>query len=274
MRDANPATARPDMTAIKDISPKAVLIGAATDVVATNIAMAPIIVMFLLRYAPTHMAPAQQTTAFTGALATEPTLYLAALVLGSAASVLGGWVAARSARRAETLHGALSAIMCVGCGIYGAIRYPAAASLSEHLALIVLAPCLGAVGGAFRKRQDARPSLASNPAAPVVSDNGWTKRRPFAQAVFVANRVCIGVCGLAVVVFGLSGVYGYSQHQSAIISGSMAVCIIALIAALMFVVAARRLRDGRGSHWVFHGGALAVASIPTLLVLLARSLQH
>ena len=71
--------------------------------------------------------------------------------------VLGGYLAARVAKRGEVLNGALSAYFCVGLGIYGMAVGQAAVPVWQHLVSFVASPALGALGGYLRLRQTSRP---------------------------------------------------------------------------------------------------------------------
>jgi hypothetical protein len=68
-------------------------------------------------------------------------------------SVLGGYVAARIAKRGELLNGALSAYLCIGVGVYGMIAGHSAIPLWQHLVAFVGSPILGALGGYLWMRQ-------------------------------------------------------------------------------------------------------------------------
>jgi hypothetical protein len=152
---------------LRDISATAVVVGGVVDIVATNVLLAPVAIVFFAGLATGMPAP-EQTAAFTKALTSNPTLYLVSLILGCAASALGGWSAARIAQRAELLNGALSAFACVGLGIYGMVKNPGVVPLWQHIAFLVLSPALGASGALIRirQRQSAPPvPLATEPVA-------------------------------------------------------------------------------------------------------------
>lgn len=261
-------------TSIKDVSPKAVLAGAVTDIVATNVAMIPVAIFAFAQVRIPRASSAQQTAAFAATLSDNAWLYLAAMVLGCAASVLGGSVAARIARRAPLLNGMLSSVACVGFGIYGAIRHPGSAPAWQHAAFFILSPCLGALGGAIWRRRAERVEVSGVIAIEVDGAEARAELRRAQRVIHVVNRVLMVVAGAVLLSFGLIGLYGYSQHQVPVIIGAAFFCVLGLVAGGLLFVAGRRLRAGRTSHWVFHGGALAVASFPVVFVILALAARH
>jgi hypothetical protein len=66
---------------------------------------------------------------------------------------LGGYVAARLARRGEVVNGALSAYLCVGLGIVSWVTGSASLPAWQHVVAFVVSPALGAVGGYLRLKQ-------------------------------------------------------------------------------------------------------------------------
>jgi hypothetical protein len=67
---------------------------------------------------------------------------------GAMASVLGGYVAARIAKRGHMWNGALSSYLCIGSSIY-ALGTGAGGTIPlwQHIAFLPLSPALGALGG-------------------------------------------------------------------------------------------------------------------------------
>ena len=259
---------------IRDISVKGVVLGATSDIVATNILLAPVAVFVFSRFGPS-LTPAEKSAAFSKAFSDDPQLYLVGMVLGCAASVFGGWIAARIARRAEVLNGALSAIACVGFGVYGMATRVDAVPLWQHLAFFVLSPSLGALGGAIRLRQNARATPEESSVSVSTPEGARIDLHGLNYVLYVGNRIVAGVAVLGFLFVGLIGLYGYSQHQSPVILGSVVICVVVSIVVVLLQVGARRLRAGRRAHWAYHGGALAVASmVVALLVISALSGQH
>lgn len=138
------------------VSVKGVLVGAVVDIVATNVVMVPLLAVASVNLGIARLPKAEQTAAIMGALRPGSSYYLWAIVLGSACSVLGGYVAARIARRGEVLNGALSAILCMGFGLYAFARGTDGGSPTTHVAFLALSPALGALGGYLRARTGPR----------------------------------------------------------------------------------------------------------------------
>jgi hypothetical protein len=266
LQPITPMTSR----SLRDISLKGVVLGATSDIVATNLLLAPVAIYFFARL-DQSLPSAQKSAAFTRAFTEDPQLYLIGMILGCTASIFGGWVAARIARRAELLNGALSAVACVGFGIYGMTTHADVAPLWQHVAFFVLSPALGAFGGAIRRRQHARvePEVL-DVAAPSV-EPAHTDLQGLGWALYVGNRIVAGIGVLGFLVFGLVGLAGYSEHKSSLILGSAIVCAFVAAVVVLLQVAARLLRAGRRTHWAYHGGALAVASMIVALLALGMS---
>jgi hypothetical protein len=251
---------------IRDVSPKAVVLGAVVDIVGTNVAMMPIAILVMMRLG-SGLSSSEQSAALSAAFTNDPKLYLAGMLLGSAASILGGWFAARIAGKAELLNGALSAVACVAFGVYGTFAYPDAVPLWQHVLFVVLSPALGALGGSIRRRQHERaaaspPIVELDVAATIVPRLTGSSR-----AVYVANRALAAFAVLALLFFGLVGLYGYSQHDSGIILGSVIVCAFGVIVLALLRLGARRLREGRRSHWIPHGVAVLMVALPIGLMI-------
>jgi hypothetical protein len=259
---------------IKDISVTGIALGATSDIAATNLLLVPVAIVFFVRLAQSSLTPAERTAAFTRAISDDPRLYLLGMVLGGAASVFGGWVAARMARRAELMNGALSAIACVGFGIYGMATRADTVPLWQHFTFLVLSPALGALGGAIRQRQHAGLTPGASPSIEPSSERPPVELQGLGFAVYVGNRVLAGIGVLFVLFFGLIGVYGYSEHNSTVILGSVLFCVIALFVVVLLQIGARLLRAGRRAHWAYHGGALAVASMVVALFIVTTVARH
>ena len=69
------------------------------------------------------------------------------ILVGSLSSVAAGYVAARIARHHAVLHGALSAWLCVACGVYALIAGHESTPQWSHLLFPPISPALGAIGG-------------------------------------------------------------------------------------------------------------------------------
>jgi hypothetical protein len=134
------------------VSVKGVLVGAVVDILATNIVMVPLLAVASVKLGFARLPKAEQAAAIMSALQPGSSYYIWALLLGSACSILGGYVAARIAKRHEVLNGALSAILCMAFGLYAFAKGTGGASPTTHVAFLALSPVLGALGGYLRAR--------------------------------------------------------------------------------------------------------------------------
>jgi hypothetical protein len=135
---------------MRRISIAGVLVGGVVDIIATNILAIPVI------FAAADMANADLAGAardqvgriLIGVLRDHPVLYIAGFVGGALASVLGGYVAARMAKRGYLLNGALSAYLCIGSSIYALVTGTGGTvPVWQHIEFLPLSPALGALGG-------------------------------------------------------------------------------------------------------------------------------
>ncbi len=141
---------------MRRVSVKAVLIGAVVDIVATNMLSIPL--MFYV-VASRHLAalPKEQVSkAFLEAMQSDPSLMVMQFLVGGGCSVLGGYIAARIAKRHELLNAALSSFLCVGIGLYALMFTSLTTPIWKVLLDFVLGPGLAAFGGYLRlsTRQD------------------------------------------------------------------------------------------------------------------------
>jgi hypothetical protein len=79
-------------------------------------------------------------------------------ILSSLGSVLGGYVAARIARRDDVLNGALSSLLGVGASVYALVSGGAAGHEVLYPVSLPLSPALTAFGGYLSARRRARQS--------------------------------------------------------------------------------------------------------------------
>jgi hypothetical protein len=145
------------------VSLKGVVLGGIVDIVATNIAAIPLVVLAATRANVLSLPREQQTPAVVETLQNTPSLYFTQLVLGALCSILGGYVAARIARRSPILNGALSAFLCVGFGLYAFATKADALGPWAHAGFLLGSPGLGALGGYLyaRRRQPSVPATAA-----------------------------------------------------------------------------------------------------------------
>lgn len=153
---------------MRKLSLAAITVGGIVDIVATTLLAIPLVVYAFVESGLSGLPPAEQTDALARAMEGSSGLQIAGWALGVLASMLGGYVAARIARREEVLHGAISAFLCVAIGIYSLAFGSGGNHVWQHVAGFVLSPALGAFGGYLRQRR-TNPSdgagLAPAPAA-------------------------------------------------------------------------------------------------------------
>jgi len=147
---------------MRQFSVKGVLAGGITDIVATWIVSIPLLTIASTQVHLLDLPAPARTAALMKAMGPGSSLYLAGLLLGGACSVLGGYVAARIAKRARRLNGAFSAWLCVLSGLWGWRTGTYATTAAAHVAYLVLSPALGAFGGYLQERT----ALASSAAEP------------------------------------------------------------------------------------------------------------
>jgi len=148
---------------MSQISVKGVVVGGVIDIVATNIAALPVVVIAAMQAGVHTLPKAEQAKATTDALMNTPSLFLAAMFLGMLCSILGGFVAASIAKRDALLNGGLSAFLCVGFGLYALVAGTNTVSPWLHAAAFLLSPALGALGGylwAWRQTTKVTPAIA------------------------------------------------------------------------------------------------------------------
>ena len=133
-----------------------VVVGGVTDIVATNLLVMPLMVYVAATRNLSGIAPEQVGHRMLAMISESPSLQATGWFLGLSATVLGGYVSARIARRAEIKFGALSAWLCMSLGVYGLIAQVGSAPLWQHALALMLSPSFGALGGYLRARQIRR----------------------------------------------------------------------------------------------------------------------
>jgi hypothetical protein len=141
---------------------KGVVLGGITDIVATNIAAFPLAIVAAVGTDLTSLPKAERGKALVAVMHASLGFQMTGLVLGAMCSVLGGYVAARIAKRGELLNGALSAYLCIGIGVYSVIVGHSATPLWQQLVAFVGSPILGAYGGYLWVRQANRALNATD----------------------------------------------------------------------------------------------------------------
>lgn len=145
---------------MKNGSIKGVVIGSVTDILATNIVTLPLVIYVMVTRNLSSLPSEQMSNALMHALRNDPALFSIQVLLGSLCSILGGYVAARIAKRSEVLNGTLACFLCVGSGIYGLLFGAMAIPLWQHIAGFIASPVLSAFGGYLRKLTSRRHANA------------------------------------------------------------------------------------------------------------------
>jgi hypothetical protein len=138
------------------ISFKAVCIGAAADMVLSTLASALLAIAFILILHLTGTPSEPLDWALLQPSMQNSLLYSLQLIVGSACSVLAGFIAACVAGHDGLLNGALSSFASVLLGIYATAADKDPHQRSLHLLLLIASPLLGLLGGSLQRRRPAR----------------------------------------------------------------------------------------------------------------------
>ena len=133
------------------------LFGGILDIVATFVTSIPLMAVAFAQLQLMQLPAPERTAALMKAMGPGSSYYLLGLALGSVCSVLGGYVAARIAKRDERLNGALSAWLCMLSGLYSWWTGAYAATAMAHMGYLILSPVMGALGGYLRERTKSTP---------------------------------------------------------------------------------------------------------------------
>ncbi|HTS89909.1 MAG TPA: hypothetical protein VMG41_15550 [Gemmatimonadales bacterium] len=137
------------------ISPIGVIVGGIVDMVATMILTLPVLVSVAADLHLAGVPPALRTQLLNDAMRSNVGVYGLLTLLGAAGSVIGGYVGAALAKRAEVLNGALTAYFCVGVSLWSILHGPQQMPLWIHWLLLPVSPALGALGGYWRQVRKA-----------------------------------------------------------------------------------------------------------------------
>lgn len=135
------------------ISIKGVLVGGIVDVASSFILGLPFAVYVIIKVQLAHTPVDQVGAAVKAATFESVPIYLVTLAVGMGCSVLGGYVAARLAKRHELLNGALASILCILLGIYAVRSGKDPHPIIFQIFLIAISPALSLLGGYLRLRQ-------------------------------------------------------------------------------------------------------------------------
>jgi hypothetical protein len=138
---------------MKSVSIKGVLIGGIVDVASSFLLGLPFAIYVIIKVRRAHTPVDQIGAAVKAATFGSAPIYLAQLAVGMGCSVLGGYVAARLAKRHELLNGTLASILCVLLGIYAATSGKDPHPMLVQVLLVVISPALSLFGGYLRLRQ-------------------------------------------------------------------------------------------------------------------------
>jgi hypothetical protein len=133
---------------------RGIIIGGMTNLVGSMAMLVPVAIGAAMRIDLSALAPGERALAVAEALQ-RPGYQLPALLLGSLFSVVGGYVSARCAQRAEVMNGALASIPSMLLGVSPLLGGHVPLPLWQHLGLFALCPVVGALGGYLRLRQTA-----------------------------------------------------------------------------------------------------------------------
>ena len=141
---------------MRAISWNGVILGGITDIVATNIVETPLAIIAVRGSNFSSLPASERGQALVALMQGSPGIQMSGWVLGAMCSVLGGYVAARLAKRDELMNGALSASFCVGLGVYSLVGGHSPFPLWQHLIAVLGTPFLGAYGGYLCARRANR----------------------------------------------------------------------------------------------------------------------
>ena len=146
-----------------------VVLGGVTDIVATNLFVLPLMIYVAATRDLGGIPSGEVGHRMVAMIGESRSLQAAGWFLGLSATILGGYVAALIARRAEIKHGASSAWLCMSLGVYGMIAHIGSAPLWQHTLALVLSPTFGAFGGYLRARQRRGREGDGSGAVPAIA---------------------------------------------------------------------------------------------------------
>ncbi|TAK61705.1 hypothetical protein [Methylobacter sp.] len=129
---------------MRKISILGVVIGSVAD-----IALSGVLGMAILSSAvpATNVSPEVYQQLTEQAMLNDLRLFFYVFLSGSACSILGGYIAAKIAKRAELLNGALASFLCVSFGIESLVSGGSSFPLWLELLSVILSPALATLGG-------------------------------------------------------------------------------------------------------------------------------
>ena len=138
---------------MRQISPKAVIVGSLFDVIGTQLLLLVLVVAIGIPMltGSGRQVDAAQTRA---ALENSSLFQVGGWLIGSLMSILAGYIAAAIAKRSELLNGALSSVLCCAFGLYALLSASGHSPWTAVLGM-VLSPLLGMFGGYLRVKHKA-----------------------------------------------------------------------------------------------------------------------
>jgi hypothetical protein len=141
------------------VSIASIAIGGITDVVASGVLALPVVIYVMVKY---DLHSAKSSAAIASSIHSIAWLRGLQLGIGLGCSVLGGYVAAWTARHDELLNGLLSSFLCIAIGVYSIMSGKDSQSVVVQIFLLVAAPAFAFFGGYLRltqKRMGRRSGL-------------------------------------------------------------------------------------------------------------------
>ncbi len=137
---------------MRRIAIRSIIVGGLIDLFASSFLGAVSVVFVLLLLSIAHTDPDHNSDA-VAQVVHGPAFICAQIVIGAGCSLLGGYIAARLARRDELLNGTLSSFLSVGSGIVSIAVGHDPAHLTLQLLILPLKPILGFAGGYLRQKE-------------------------------------------------------------------------------------------------------------------------
>ena len=142
------------------ISIKGVLIGSVVDIVLTNIASWPLAFFVISDLSKSGVAKDQLLKAAVDAMQMNTSYFVIGMLIGSFCSIIGGFVSAKIAKKAELLNGALASILCVANGLYSWLAGSYLRSWWFHVIAITLSIILAMFGGYIARSRNLKSAAA------------------------------------------------------------------------------------------------------------------
>jgi MFS family permease len=236
---------------MKNISFKAIIVGAVVDILGTNLWGFVLGVYLLLSHTVTQEI-LRDSTALSTVLREHTLIVVVNLIVGVLFSIIGGYIAASIARQKELLHGTLSSFLCVGIGLYEIISGTTQKNLVLALVLLLISPALGLLGGYIKSKRPTLPSESLN---------------NIKQETILHIKIWVPAI-LALVVYG----YGFKFYDSNLfglfLAGTLALQIVAAYHVQTFA-----LKKGHSSNWVIPAALFGIFGIIIVYLLPRRKLS-